>query len=73
MSKFMKATVLAVILGFLYAGVFGTLANKVSPVVYFGMGMSAGHIIYYLGWFLLIIFGGGGAIGLIKNNHFNKK
>ena len=73
MSKFIKATVLAVILGFLYAGVFSTLAGKVSPVIYFGAGMVAGYTIYYLGWFLLVVIGGSAVVGLVKDNHFKKK
>jgi hypothetical protein len=73
MSKFMKATVLAIIFGILYASVFSTLVGKVSPVMYFGAGMIAGYTIYYLGWFLLVVIGGSAVIGLVKDNHFKKK
>jgi len=74
MSKFGKATFFSIFLGIIYAAVFGSMetVNEISPVAYFLMGVIAGYIIYYLGWFLLLIFGGGAVIGLVKDNHFNK-
>ena len=74
MSKFTKATFFSVFLGIIYAALFGSMetVNEVSPVAYFLMGIIAGYIIYYLGWFLLLIFGGSAVIRLVKDNHFNK-
>jgi|TARA_R110001592_G_C12848959_1_gene721659 hypothetical protein len=73
MSKFGKATLFSVFLGIIYALVFGSMVNEVSPASYFLMGLIAGYIISYLGWFLLLIIGGGAVIGLVKDNHFKGK